>query len=298
MFSNVLVGVDGRQGGRDAIALAKLLATPEARVTLAHVYGSERLHGRGSGEAVPFECDEAEQLLRTEREKAAIDAEIVSAAYASPGRGLHELAERRSADLIVVGSTRHALLGRVLMGDDARGAFNGAPCAIAIAPRWYGHFDHRLEWLGVGYDGSAESAYALTAARDLAALHDAEIKALWVVSIRDVRDEKPIPADWPKAIDELLEQCSQRLGEVGGVYGMATYGGPKEELARFAQELDLLIVGSRGYGPLHRLFHGSVSSYLVGHAACPLLVLPRSASQQAESDGAERGRGAWFGTAV
>src|SRR5579859_3719858 len=38
MFKDVLIGVDGRQGGRDAVALARELATPEARFTLAHVY--------------------------------------------------------------------------------------------------------------------------------------------------------------------------------------------------------------------------------------------------------------------
>lgn len=37
MFINVLVGVDGRQGGCDAIALAEELAAPGARITLAHV---------------------------------------------------------------------------------------------------------------------------------------------------------------------------------------------------------------------------------------------------------------------
>ena len=54
-----------------------------------------------------------------------------------------------------------------------------------------------------------------------------------------------------------------------------TYGGPREELVQAGKELDLLIVGSRGYGPIGRLFHGSVSRYLAGHATCPLLVLPR-----------------------
>ena len=39
MFDNVLVGVDGRQGGRDAIALARRLCAPEARIALAHVDG-------------------------------------------------------------------------------------------------------------------------------------------------------------------------------------------------------------------------------------------------------------------
>jgi len=37
VFSNVLVGVDGRQGGRDAIALAKQLAAPDGQIALAHI---------------------------------------------------------------------------------------------------------------------------------------------------------------------------------------------------------------------------------------------------------------------
>ena len=37
MFQNMLVGVDGRPGGRDAIALALRLIEPEAKPTLVHV---------------------------------------------------------------------------------------------------------------------------------------------------------------------------------------------------------------------------------------------------------------------
>ena len=289
MFSNVLVGIDGRQGGRDAIALARQLAAPNAGITLAHVYGGRTMGGRASALAVPLEAEASEQLLARERTDAGMQAETASCYESSAGRGLHELAEQRHADLLVVGSTRHALLGRVLMGDETRAAFNGAPCAIAIAPRGYTQAAHRLVRLGVGYDGSLQSVNALRAARELAARYGANITALWVVSLQSVREEKPIPADWPKAIDELIERCSERLGELRDVEGAVAYGGPREELARFGSELDLLIVGSRGYGPVGRLFHGSVSSYLVGHATCPLLVLPRSASSEVETDVAEHG---------
>jgi nucleotide-binding universal stress UspA family protein len=50
-----------------------------------------------------------------------------------------------------------------------------------------------------------------------------------------------------------------------------------EELAAFGEELDLLVVGSRGYGPVKRLVIGSTSDYLERHARCSLLVLPRVA---------------------
>src|SRR4029077_18348836 len=38
MFKNVVIGVDGRDGGRDAIALARVLCDPDGELTLAHVY--------------------------------------------------------------------------------------------------------------------------------------------------------------------------------------------------------------------------------------------------------------------
>jgi nucleotide-binding universal stress UspA family protein len=103
-----------------------------------------------------------------------------------------------------------------------------------------------------------------------------------------VREEKPIPADWPSATDDLIDRHAERLAGMHDVHGVVAYGGPREELAKFGKELDLLIVGSRGYGPLGRLAHGSVSRYLVGHAACPLLVIPRGAAATVPLPEAER----------
>ena len=46
--------------------------------------------------------------------------------------------------------------------------------------------------------------------------------------------------------------------------------------------LDLLVVGSRGYGPIGRLVHGSTSRELTLRAQCPLLVLTRTRRGEAE----------------
>ena len=132
---------------------------------------------------------------------------------------------------------------------------------------------HELLRLGVGYDDSPESAQALAAARALAKRYGSTIQALWVITLEE---EVSIPADWDKAIKNLEQQYSARLAEVGGVEGRVTYGGPREELAQFAKDLDLLIVGSCSYGQVSRLIHGTVSGYLLGHASSSLLVLPRS----------------------
>jgi nucleotide-binding universal stress UspA family protein len=173
----------------------------------------------------------------------------------------------------------------VLVGDDARDAVNGAPCAIAIASRAYAQAPSELRRLGVGYDNSPESVRALETARGLAQRYRSAIQALWVVAFPRVQEEAPIPADWDEAIERLKAQYSAQLAELEGVNGRVTYGGPREELAQFGKELDLLVVGSRGYGPLGRLIHGSVSGYLLGHASCSLLLLPRSREQAAAESG-------------
>jgi nucleotide-binding universal stress UspA family protein len=275
MFENVIVGVDGYQGGRDAIALARQLVAPNARLTLAHVYGGHTIGGRASAMAVPFELEAGEQVLARTLRETELDAETELVFGESVGRGLHELADRLHADLLVVGSTHRALLGRVLAGDDARAALNGAPCGVAVASRGYAQSPRQLLRLGVGYDDSPESVRALAAARALAERYDSRIQALWVVTLPTVQEEAPLPAGWDETIGRLEQEYSARLSELGDVEGHVASGAPREELVQFAKDIDLLIVGSRSYGPWGRLVHGSVSGYLLGHASCSLLVLPR-----------------------
>lgn len=272
MFGNILIGVDGRAAGRDAIALARRLAAPSASFTLAHVdAGPVSWWDHQIGEERVF--DRSASMLAAERERAALPAGIVCVVATAPAPGLHDLAAERGADLIVVGSSRHALLGRVLLGDDARASLDGAPCAIAIPPHGYEETSPPLNEIGVGYDGSPESEHALATARELANAAGAEIKALWVVSRQDVREAEPIPADWPLVALGLVGDRADRLGELDGIVGEAVYGAPPGELSRFSSELDLLIVGARVHGSPGRVVDRGVSRYLVRHAACPLLVL-------------------------
>jgi hypothetical protein len=48
MFKNLIVGVDERQGGRDAIALAKDLVADGGQVSLAYVHLGDPTPVRGS----------------------------------------------------------------------------------------------------------------------------------------------------------------------------------------------------------------------------------------------------------
>jgi nucleotide-binding universal stress UspA family protein len=42
-----------------------------------------------------------------------------------------------------------------------------------------------------------------------------------------------------------------------------------------SEQLDLLVLGSRGYGALHATLAGSVRHQLASRSRCPLLLVPR-----------------------
>lgn len=286
MFNDVIVGVDGRPTGRDAIELARRLLAPEGTLTLANVHSGELrpVHIVTPG-ALAGERQASHEMLERERAATEVQAELVSFVALSPGRGLHDLAEERGADLLVVGSCGRGLLGRAMLGDDTRGALNGAPCAVAVAARGYAEHPLPLASLGVGYDGSPESEAALAAAREVAAQHRSKLIALEVVSIPTYSFTGLTPPALGETIEALLADARRRMGELKDVEGRAVYGLPGEELAAFSGELDLLVVGSRNYGPLRRLVLGSTSDYLERHSRCSLLVLPRRAAAEKPAAG-------------
>jgi nucleotide-binding universal stress UspA family protein len=284
VFANVMVGVDGTPNGRDAIALGALLRDPDGRLTLAHV-------SSGPGGTTLFDPAvaraESLRLLEGERNAAGVIAELTSCTSPGVGRGLHRLAEEQDADLLVVGSCRRGLLGRVFVGDDTRASLNGASCAVAVAPRGYAEHPAAIKTIGVGYEDTAAGEGALALARRLAARHEARIRALTVVDLPSAG-----LAYWePMAIGEAgeaiaaTEQAAKdRLASLEGVEGRLASGVPGEELAAFGGEVDLLIVGSRGYGPVRRLMLGSTSQHLTHSGRCPLVVLPRPAVDPSAAD--------------
>ena len=276
MFKHIVVGVDGRDGGRDAVALARLLGAAGGKLTLAYVVARDTHAHRGTNGA-PEASDgrRAEALLEAVRGETGVDAQLRWYGSSSVGRGLHELCEVIGADLLVVGSSRRGLPGRALIGDHTSAALNGAQCAIAIAPSNYSQQPGETREIGVGYDGSPESEHALSVARTLAAAWAAKLSALEAVSLPSYAFVGPGAAD--NASQHLVEDARERIAGLGGVEPHAAYGQPAEELALYSASLDLLIVGSRGYGPVGRLIHGSTSQQLAHTARCPLLVLTRAA---------------------
>lgn len=276
MFKNVVVGVDRRSGGADAIALSQRLLASDGELTLAHVFPGEGQTWREEpSDAELREREDVMEMLEAGRDAAGVDANLRWRESSSAGRGLHELCELVEADMLVVGSSRRGLLGRVVLGDDTRAALNGAPCAIAIAPAGYGGRQAEIREIGVGYNESAESQRALDLARELADTLGAKLSAFEAISVPTYAFLGG-PAISEDAVEELVDQARQRIADLGAVEPHAVYGDAAEELSLYSASLDLLIVGSRAYGPVGRLIHGSTTHQLARMARCPLLVLTRS----------------------
>jgi nucleotide-binding universal stress UspA family protein len=269
MFDNIIIGVDGRETGRDALGLAKQLASQERQVTLAYVQVLPVKPPPDTGDRA-YDRRRAAERLASLGDESHVDADVLCVEARSVAAGLHDLAVRRDADLLVIGASRSDELDRVFVGDDTRSVLEQAPCAVAVAPTGYAARPQALETIGAAYDGSPESRRALAVARKLARERNAELSAFEAVreplSVQDPWDPQP-------EIDEGLAKTREGIAELGDVEPHAASGDAIEELTRYGASVDLLVVGSHQYGPIDHLRPGSTAQRLADNAPCPLLVL-------------------------
>lgn len=129
-------------------------------------------------------------------------------------------------------------------------------------------------------DGSPDAELATTAAVDLSTRSGAELHVVHVG--RSLSDHaEAMPKDYAllfaREAEELLGWQTKSIETAGGVVARShlRFGRPSEEILDLATELEagMIIVGSRGRGPLGRLVMGSVSEDLVFRSSCPVLIL-------------------------
>lgn len=139
----------------------------------------------------------------------------------------------------------------------------------------------------VGVDGSAEANMALdwAAARakeDGSLVHVVCTYALASYSAAALDggyaalDDDALQQGAQKAVDHGLERLrSHGLTEVTGT---TEPGDATSVLVQLSEEVDLIVVGSRGGGGIADRLLGTVSSALPAHAKCPVVVVPRHTS--------------------
>jgi nucleotide-binding universal stress UspA family protein len=137
----------------------------------------------------------------------------------------------------------------------------------------------------VGVDGSDHSHRALIWAMRQAARQHAPLTVLAVRpgqarpstgiywGVHAYAEDSHNPEVARKAIEEIVEQAGNEIGETPQVTVNVVTGDPAEELVKASRDADLVVVGSRGSGGFAALLMGSVSSKVTHHAASPVVVI-------------------------
>jgi nucleotide-binding universal stress UspA family protein len=293
-MKKIVVGFDAGVESDDALALGHALAEPDrAQLHVAIVLPrapvpfEEAIAGGQLSEQLDRElyASATRQLGGSESVRANLDG---ARAGRSAARALYEYAEEREADLIVVGSSHRGKLGRALIGSVAESLLRGAPCAVAVAPRGFARREHHgFDLIGVAYDGSPEADLALQEAELLSHSLEARLRLIAVVP--------PTSAIGPQ-VDELerrvlrrayrgiLEWGASKLAEGAQQETVLVEGDPAKILADQGSQLDLLVLGSRGYGAIRGALLGAVSSGVIRTASCPVLVTPRGLAGDSPAD--------------
>jgi nucleotide-binding universal stress UspA family protein len=209
------------------------------------------------GEALPTDDDDLEPLLAALREHGA-SAEPLALVATSAPKGLSFAAQETGAALLAVGP-----------GSTAARLLSGAPCAVALVRE----APERLGTIGVGFVATAEGRAALKGAHALAASAGARLRVLVAAQ----------PRAWMRRVSaaELRAEAEQAAqAAASGLLGApididVSIHEPAELLLGVTHELDLLVAGARGYGPVPAVLLGGVTRRLVEDARCPVIVCAR-----------------------
>ena len=289
-FGPIVIGFDGTASGEDALALGRwigrALRVPSI-VAVVHPGSAAIGTARVDAEWVADRHRLAEEILDEARRLPDGDesTEYRIVAASSAAHGLHDLVEAENAALVVVGSRATGPEERLFAGSTANRLLSGSTCPVAVAPS--GIRNRKLAELsrvGVAYIDTPEAASALDfgvrfgrQARAALRLYtvvpgQAEVMPLFVGSEPERAYVGAARELYLRHLDEALAGVPSEVPATGEVLT----GDVVDTLAELGpDQVDVLLCGSRGYGPALRVLLGGVAARLVRRARSPLIVVPR-----------------------
>jgi nucleotide-binding universal stress UspA family protein len=286
---NYLVGLTADRGGRDALALGKMLArtgdiTLIGCIVLPEVWGHPSL-ARVDAEYAAFLKQYAEDTIAEAREFVgdAVQAEYVSTSARTATEGLTTTAREKDAVLIILGSARHGPFGRFAVGSVTNEMLHTAPVPLVLAPRGYSPAsDARLRRVTCAFAGSTRSRTAFDAAVQLSKRDDVPLRLTTLV----VRDRQMYPSQVGYSAEPLVAQQWRAQAEEAKHRAIATLpnnvpveagvvSGRNWEEALDSlpwEEGEVLVVGSSRLGPVKRVFLGSNSTKIVRSSPVPVMI--------------------------
>ena len=296
----ILVGYDPGAGDLAPVhfgaAAARFTGAP--LIVVAVRAGGSGLGATGGGiveEQLGDSGDDALDHIASELRSQGVTAECRVLPGTSAPRALHEAADEFDAGLLVVGSSSdHGTLGRLRPGSTAQRLMHGAPCPIAVVPRAW-EAGGGLRTVGVAYLDTPEGHQALDGAVALARRSGAKLRVLSASKEEGTGgtygggDPLTRATTYGELASTVSNAAERTVAEAtAGISGIdidadASVGDPADFLIAASERLDLLVCGSRGYGPARAVLLGGVSRRLVSEAHCPVIVLARGADSGLEA---------------
>jgi nucleotide-binding universal stress UspA family protein len=138
MFQVIVVGHDGSDGARRALAVAIDLARTSSGARIVLAYIEQEIIGKG-GAPMPVTADEIEADIR--REAAELSSEglhvavhVHRAVLGGPAPAIVHIAHEASADLIVVGTRGRSMLPALLVGGTAQRLLHVSDLPVLAVP--------------------------------------------------------------------------------------------------------------------------------------------------------------------
>lgn len=272
MHHTILIAATPDDAGRAALALGAELARPVGAQVVVAALATGRYD-------LPDDEQELAARMAPLVDELPSDLHVTLDVQATDAvtHGLQERLAAHHADLLVLGPSHRSLLGRATAGDVALDASTGASCPVAVAqPLPAGGPVRRM---AVAWDASAQAGEALEWAVQLAERCAAELTIIRVLDAR--HPEGTVPEDGTAEQTEHVAAAARSRAEVRT---RLVWGDPAEKLLALSHDYDLLVAGVRPRGRIRRVLLGGVSTELVHHAHCPVVVVP--AGVHAPSDAA------------
>jgi nucleotide-binding universal stress UspA family protein len=173
-----------------------------------------------------------------------------------------------------------------MSGSTAERLLHGTSCPVAMAPRGYRRYrTEPMRAIGAAFTDTPEGHEAVGVAADLAGRAGLPLTVYSVVALHSnwlrpevvQPDASVVPEEVTKTYGDALDRVVADIPDAVPATGRLLFGEVVDELSMAAErDVDLLVCGSRGYGPVRRVLLGTVSSALVQQASVPTLVVPRA----------------------
>ena len=299
----ILVAVDGSNYSRMAIEFItsrKTLIKSNPNIQVLNVRWPLPPHpARVVGMAVVREyyADEAERALKPARarlQRAGLTP-LVRYTVGRPALEISRTADKDNVDLLVLGSHGHSVLGGMLLGSVTNEVLVRTKRATLIVRGKAKKYADSLR-VGIAVDGSpygpAAVKYVLRhaelfgAAPSISLIH--VVHTYYLVGMPSIAGFAP-PAFSPseirsmqdKAYEAAMRPVRKLIKKAAGIKAteVRLAGIPGDELSGYARKkLDVLAMGSHGYGAFKGAVLGSVATRMVAHCETPLLLI-RSAAR-------------------